>query len=119
MIAGEYADPAQSGRHERLPLYIAFNGGVEFFRYKYGWDGLIEETGPPSPTPGSGYVYEDEFAPGGATLWFRGVEPGNVVLTFITEDLDGRVVALKHIAVRVYDDMRLAVLHEEHISYRF
>jgi hypothetical protein len=51
-------------------------------------------------------------------LWFRGVAPGDVVATFTTYDANEEVVAIKQFTLRVFDDLKVALLDDEFADYR-
>jgi hypothetical protein len=121
---GDYADPAEEERAEALPVYIAWDSmGGETWEYTFSVDGVIEEGNEPaSPDP---YVDEDGMtvieeidAPGGRSVWFYGVSPGDVVVTFTTEDSQGKVVDIQQYAIRVYDNLQLALLHYQYDDFR-
>jgi hypothetical protein len=122
---GDFPDPPADQRHEILPIYMAWDGaGGETWEYEFSAEGVIEEGSSPNP-PGGMYEDEDgmtivldEDPPGGRTIWFQGVSPGDVVVTFTTVDENGKVVDIQKYTIRVYEDMNLALLHSEQESFR-
>ena len=116
----DYPDPPEDQRYELLSIYVAWNGaGGETWTYEVSADDVIEEgSPPPQPEDDEFNIYIDEELPGGRTIWFKGVSPGAVELTFTTKDDSGKVVAIQQYAIRVYEDLRLALLHEEYNNFR-
>ena len=119
-----YPDPPENQRVEYLSIYMAWDGaGGEYWDYEVSAEGIIEESGPP-PAPekiegddGIDILVEDEL-PGGRTLWFVGVSPGDTALTFITRNEGGETVAIQMHIIRVYEDLKIALLHEESSNNR-
>ena len=118
--ADDYPDIPSDQRHERISIYMAWDGGGgETWDYDLSAENVISESSPPPPVDtGDGImVFEDEL-PGGITLWYEGAAPGDVVLTFTTRSSTGEVVGVQKYVIRVYDDLRLAILHSESDSFR-
>ena len=114
-----YPNTPQDKRHEALSIYLAWDGGSgETWKYAFSADGVIEQTGKPSQPEQEGIIMADDELPGGLTMWFRGLSPGDVVVVFTTKDNRGKTVAIHQYAVRVYDDLRLSLLHEEFKNFR-
>ena len=118
----DYEDTPEDKRLDVLPIYMAWNGaGGETWTYGLSAENAVEECGPPpkpKPTPGEIEIFMEYDPPGGRTLWFKGVSQGDVVIAFPTKNEKGKVVDIQQYAVRVYDDLRLALLRAEHNSYR-
>jgi len=119
---GDYEDVPEDRRLEVLSIYMAWDGaGGETWIYELSAENVVGECGPPpkpEPAPDGMEIFLDDELPGGRTLWFKGVSPGDVVIAFTTKNEKGKVVDIQQYAVRVYDDLRLALLHAEHNSYR-
>jgi hypothetical protein len=121
---GDYADPAQEEWVDALPIYIAWDAmGGETWEYEFSVDGVIEEGSQPAlPEPNvdeDGMTVIEEFdAPGGRSVWFYGVSPGDVVVTFTTKSSGGKVVGIQQSAVRVHDDLKLAYLEYQYDDFR-
>ena len=114
-----YPDAPEDQRHERLSIYIAWDGFNETWDYEVSAESVISESGPPSREEAEdGIVFEDIELPGGRTLWFKGLSPGDVVLTFTIKTYEGEAVDIQRYTIRVYDDLRLAILHSESTSLR-
>ena len=117
---GDYPDPPENQILEFLSIYIAWNGpGGETWDYEYSAGGIVEECGKPAqPEEDDELLFIEDELPGGRTLWFKGVSPGDVVLTFTTQSDSGETVDIQQYAIRVFDDLRLGLLHTEHESFR-
>ena len=115
---GDYPEPPESQRYEVLPIYVAWNGvGSETWTYETNMAYIIREgSKPPQPIEGD-VIIEDEL-PGGRTIWFLGISPGDVVVTFTIQDNTGKVVDIRQYAIRVYENLQLALLHYEYNSFR-
>jgi len=116
----DYPDTPDDQRHERLSIYVAWDGGSgETWDYELSVENVIAESSPPpSVEAEDGVIFVDDELPGGITLWFEGVTPGDVALTFTTKSDAGEVVDIQKYVIRVYDDLRLAILHTESNSFR-
>jgi hypothetical protein len=125
---GDYPDVSEDKRSEALPIYIEWNGaGGETWEYAFSVDDIIEEGSEPIQQQEEEAEGDDGIPldvpldynpPGGRTIWFQGLSPGDVVVTFTTENSKGKVVEIEQYAIRVYDDLKLAILHEEDNSFR-
>ena len=119
---GDYEDVPEDKRLEALSIYMAWNGaGGETWICEFNTENVVEECGPPpkpEPVPGGMEIFLDDELPGGRTLWFKGVSQGDVVIAFTTKNEKEKIVDIQQYAVRVYDDLRLALLRAEHNSYR-
>jgi hypothetical protein len=121
----DYPDPPEDQRDETFNVYMAWDGaGGETWDYAFSVDGILEECDQPLPEPEPGsedgdeiVIYEDT-PPGGLMVWFRGVSPGDVVVTFTTYDANEEVVAIQQYTVRVFDDLKVAQLDEVIDDYR-
>jgi len=113
----DHPDPPEDQRVESLSIYIAWDGGSQTWEMAFSEEGVIEECGPPPP-PEDGEdeinFYDDEL-PGGRTIWFRGVRPGDVKLLFTIVNEDGIVGHAQQYAIRVFDDLTLALLEVQSI----
>ena len=115
----DYPNVPQEKRQEALSIYVAWDGGGgETWKHAFSADGIIVRTGKPPQPEQDGFVMADDELPGGLTMWFRGVSPGDVVVVFTTKDNRGKTVAVHQYAIRVYDDLKLSLLHEELKSFR-
>jgi hypothetical protein len=113
-----YPDPPEEERYEALPIYIAWDMmGGETWTYEISPDGILEEGSQPpkqpEPETGEEILDEDYDPPGGRSVWFVGVSPGDAVVMFTTKSDKDEVVNIRQCAVRVYDDLTLALLHDE------
>ncbi|GHU61433.1 hypothetical protein AGMMS49983_01140 [Clostridia bacterium] len=120
---GDYPDPPADERYDVLPVYMAWDGGSgETWAYEFSVDGLLEEgSRPPEPEPAEDedfLVVPEDDPPGGRTIWFQGVSPGDVVITFTTKSDKGKVVDIQQYAIRVYEDRSLALLQSEQHDFR-
>ena len=122
-----YPDSPENERHESLSIYMAWDGaGGETWDYELSVTGIIEEGGQPPSAPDGVYEDEDGFLtldadfdpPGGRSIWFKGVRPGDVVVTFTIINDQEKIVDIQQYTIRVYDDLRLSLLHSESESYR-
>lgn len=116
-------DPPEDEWLYELPIYWAWNmmpEAKEGWDYTFSREGVVEEGRRDAPATGQegDGVLEDLEAPGGRTVYFRGVAPGDVVITFTTKQNGKKVLDVNHYTVRVYEDLRLALLDTEHHSYR-
>ena len=126
--AVSYPEPPESDWVYTLSIYWAFNtGGSEYPGYAFSADGIIEEgvredPGAPIPAPDSmsGIILDDDYTPpGGIDYDFRGVAPGDVTLTITSHDSENDKLMSECVyIIRVYDDLRLAVLDETQTDYR-
>lgn len=120
----DYPDPPMEEHVDALPLYIAWDGaGGESWEYKCSPEGIIEEDNePPRPEPSADEdgmtIIEEMDPPGGRTVWFYGTAPGDVVIKFTTQNNKGQVVDIQQYAIRVYDDLKLVLLHMEQENFR-
>ena len=135
LVPGDYPDPPAEERYASLPIQMDWNmGGGESWDYEFSVDGIIEE-GKVDPSPGqeaaeplAEWSYDIE---GGRLVWFHGLAPGDVVVTFTTTSkpmevdkkgnyIEGeeRVVDIMQCAFRVFDDLTIALLHKERESFR-
>lgn len=115
---GDYPDPPQVQRHEVVSIYIAWNGvGGETWTPAFSAKGIMEECGPSRQAQEENVIVEHEM-PGGRTLWFRGVSPGELVVTFTIRNTKGKIMHIQQHAVRVYEDLKLAMLHTELRHFR-
>ena len=126
----QYPDPPESERMYTLSIYWEFNtGGTEYSGFAFSEEGIIEagvreDPNAPSPDPNivpddSVVVIEDIVPPGGALYDFRGVAPGDVVLTISSKSEEGDKLMDEGVyVIRVYDDLTLAVLNEARTNYR-
>jgi len=116
----DYPDAPDDQRHERLSIYMAWDGGGgETWDYELSVENVISESSPPPvEEEEDGLILVFDELPGGRTLWFEGVTPGDVVLTFTTKNNSGEVVDIQKYVIRVYDDLRLATLHTESNNFR-
>ncbi|MDL2237299.1 hypothetical protein LJC56_05660 [Christensenellaceae bacterium OttesenSCG-928-K19] len=117
---GEYDNPPGDEWADALPIYMAWDGaGGESWEYEFSAEGVVEEGGAPAPPESEdGIVLEEYDPPGGRTVWFYGVSPGDVTITFTTENSNGKVVDIQQYAVRVNDEMQLALLHQQNDNFR-
>ena len=128
IAAAAYPDPPESDRAYTLSIYWAFNtGGSEYPGYAFSTDGIMEagvreDPGAPMPAPGglSGIILDEDAPPlGGIDYDFRGAAPGEVTLTVTAHDSESdRLMSERVYSIRVYDDLRLAVLDETQTDYR-
>lgn len=121
----QYTDPPESEWVYTLRVYWEWNTGdyEESPGYILEPEGIIEEgirENPNTPEPEN----EDEILItaldpplGGAFFDFRGVTPGDVVLKMQTTKQD-KLLDERTYTIRVYDDLRLAVLDCVDVSYR-
>ena len=120
----DYKDPPEDQWKEVLSIYIAWDGaGGEVWEYEMSEKGIVEECGPPAKPAAEEEedlltIDEGDDPPGGRSVYFRGLSPGDVVITFTTENDSGEVVDVQQYAIRVFDDLRLALLHEERTNLR-
>jgi hypothetical protein len=119
----EHTDPPKSERVEALSIYMAWNGaGGESIDYSFYKEGVIEETSRPVNTSESGeedvIAIEDLDAPGGRNFWFKGVIPGDVEMLFTVTSEAGKTVYEERYAIRVYDDLTLAVISKNTADMR-
>ena len=118
------ADPPENQRLEYLPVYIAWDGaGGESWDYEVSVEGIIEESGPPPVSESiegddAIDIFVDDEMPGGRILWFIGVSPGDTTLTFTTKNEGGETVGTQTYAIRVYKDLKIALLNEESTDNR-
>jgi hypothetical protein len=99
---------------------MAWDGaGGETWEYAFSADIIAEGSEPPPPPEEEGIIVAPLFeAPGGRKIWFQGLSPGDVVVTFTTKNSKGKVVEIEQYAIRIYEDLKLAVLHKEDSSFR-
>ena len=120
----DYPDSPDAQRVLVLSIYVAWNGaGGETWAFETSVNGIIEESSaPPSRKPEQdedGFIIiEDVLLPGGRDIWFKGTKPGDVVLTIITKSNKGKIVDIQQHAIRVYQDLKLSLLHTETESFR-
>jgi hypothetical protein len=124
----DYPDPPEDQWSEALPIYIEWDGaGGETWDYTFSVAGIVEEGSQPPPKPDGVYEDEDGFLvldeeefdlPGGRSIWLKGAAPGDVVITFTTENENGEIVYIRQYTIRVDEGLRLALLHEEHDNFR-
>jgi hypothetical protein len=121
--SADHTDPPKSERVTALRIYMAWNGADgESIDYSFDKEGIAEETSRPVNTPESGeedeIVTEDLDAPGGRNFWFKGVIPGDVELLFTVTGEAGKTVYEERYAIRVYDDLTLAVISKNTADIR-
>jgi hypothetical protein len=117
----DYSDSPEERWREVLPIYAAWNGFDEHCTFHFDKQGIIEEGNPPprpQATDGETVLLPEEDPPGGRTFWFRGLSPGDAVITFTTKKHSGKVVYVRQYAIRVHPGLRLDLLHEEHTDFR-
>ena len=115
---GAYPDPPPMHRHEVVSIYIEWNSlGGEYWTQAFSAKGIVEECGPPRRAREENVIAEDEM-PGGRTLWFRGLSPGDLVMMFTIRNAKGEIMHIRQYAVRVYEDLKLALLHAESRHFR-
>lgn len=110
--SSQYPNPPEGEWMYTLTIYWTFNGaGGEFAQYALAPEGIIEEGIREDPAAaGAGEELLPDTPPGGREFNFRGVSPGDVVLTISTTDSADKTVRAETYVLRVYDDLRLAVL---------
>ena len=119
LVPSDYPDPPASERLIAQPIYMAWDGiNGESWSYEFSKDGIIEECSEPTYDPEDENAIEMEELPGGRYVWFQGVSPGDVVVTFTTKNAKGKVVSIQQTAFRVFDDLTIALLHSENENFR-
>lgn len=125
----QYQDPPETEWLYTLRVYWEWNTGdfEEHPGYVLDQEGILEEGFRADPaiveqrtkleTEGVEIIHADDPPPGGAYFDFCGVAPGDVTLKMQTTK-NGKLLDECTYTIRVYDDLRLAVLDCEHISYR-
>ena len=114
----DYPNPPQAQRYEALPVYIAWNGlGGESWTYAFSAEDIVKEGSRPRQPQEENVITEDD-PPGGRSVWFQGVSPGDTVITFTIRNARGQVKDILQYAIRVYEDLKLALLHAESKHFR-
>ena len=120
LVPGDYPDPPAEEILDAQCVYVSWDGAnSESIGYELSATGIIEEGGgPTAPASEDEEAIESTEASKGIDIWFHGVSPGEVVVTFTTKNEEGKVVGIQQTAFRVYDDLTIANLHTEGESYR-
>lgn len=124
-----YQDPPETEWLYTLRVYWEWNTGdfEEQPGYVLDQEGILEEGYREDPnvleersrleSEGVEIIDLDDPPPGGAYFDFCGVAPGDVTLKMQTTK-NGELLDERIYAIRVYEDLRLAVLGSKHLSYR-
>ncbi|MDL2253341.1 hypothetical protein LJC49_04620 [Ruminococcaceae bacterium OttesenSCG-928-I18] len=115
----QYSDAPKEERLHEIVIYWAFNTGSyeESWTYVFSQEGIVEEGYSEVPNEqdivldenGQEMVQRPEEMPGGASNFFHGAAPGDVIITFTTTK-GKKVLDETAYVVRVYDDLRLSIL---------
>lgn len=108
-----YPDPPEDERLYTMTIYWPLDiMGGDSPMYLFDREGIVEEGSREDPNAvkaDSGFEIFDTPPPGGREFYFRGITPGDVVLTIRNENKGKITYECKYI-LRVYSDLRLALL---------
>lgn len=109
----QYNDPPESEWVYTLDVAWQWNTGDfdESPGYVMSQEGIIEEGSreDPNAQEDEDAIIDDDFISGGRFYYFRGAAPGDVTLTMQTKN-GNKLLDERTYMIRVYDDLRLAVL---------